>query len=89
MKRAISIIGAAITTLLFTGLTPAFARPLDEPEIGGRFSGVPSLPAQSAGGTNKWIVGLIVAAGVLALAAGLVGTVRLYRSRTHTAVAGA
>jgi hypothetical protein len=88
MKRAIGTIGAAITTLLFTGLTPAFARQLDEPEIGGHFP-VPSVPAQSAGGTSKWIIGLIVAAGVVALTAALFGSVRLYRSRTHTVAAGA
>ena len=81
ITRKIASVAAAVSALFVGGVTQAWARPIDEPEIGGHFSGVPSLPAQSAGGGKGWLIGLIVAVGVLALAAGLAGTVRLVRSR--------
>lgn len=89
MKRALGTIGAAITTFLFSGMIPAWARPLDEPEIGGPFPAVPAVQTQASGGTSAWIIGLIVAAAVVVLTVALIGTVRLYRNRTHAVPAGA
>jgi hypothetical protein len=88
MKRALGTIGAAITTFLFSGTIPAWARPLDEPEIGGPFPAAPAVQTQ-ASGTSAWIIGLIVAAAVVVLTVALIGTVRLYRSRSHAVPAGA
>lgn len=86
-RRTASIVGATVSMLLMSGPI-AYARQLDDPEISGPFPAGP-VQAEAVGGSNAWIIGLIVAAGVLALAAGLIGTVRLYRSRTHTVTAGA
>lgn len=85
-RRIASIVGATVSMLLMSGPITAYARPLDKPEISGP---IPTAPVQVVGGSNAWLIALIVAAGVLALAAGLVGTVRLYRSRSHTVAAGA
>jgi hypothetical protein len=87
-RRIASIVGATVSMLLMSGPI-AYARQLDEVEITGPFPAAPPVQAEAVGGSNAWIIALIVAAGVLALTAGLIGTVRLYRSRTRTVAAGA
>ena len=86
-RRIASIVGTVVSMLSMGGMTQAWARPLDEAEITGP---IPAAPVEAvSAGSNAWLIGLIVAVGVLALAAGFIGTVRLYRSRTHTVAAGA
>jgi hypothetical protein len=86
IKRRIGIIVTAlVSTLLVSGTIQAFAYPLDHDGSSGP---VAPVSAGATGGGNSWIIALIVVAGVAALTAALIGTVRLYRSRARTVAAG-
>ena len=84
-RRIVIVVSALVSTLLVSGSVPAFAYRL---EHDGSSGPVAPVSSGATSGGNSWIIALIVVAGVAALTAALIGTVRLYRSRARTVAAG-
>jgi hypothetical protein len=87
-RRVITTVSALVATLLVSGTVSALAYPLDhDGSSGPALPAAPRVVAEASGG-NSWVIALIVAAAVVALAAALIGTVRIHRIRTREVVAG-
>jgi hypothetical protein len=84
IKRSITVVIATVSMLLIGGSITAFAAPLNHDGFSGP---APAAPTVTTATGNAWIVAMIVALGVIALSLALIGTVRLYRSRTRAVAA--
>jgi hypothetical protein len=86
-RRVVATVSAMVATL-FAGSIPAFAYRLDDDSVARPAKAVPGLVAETARSGNSWAIALIVAIGVVAVAAALIGTVRIHRVRTRAVAAG-
>jgi hypothetical protein len=88
-QRVITIVSATVSIFLLSGSITAFAHRLDDDSFRGPVPAAPAVSADSVGGGNGWIIALIVVAGVVALSAALIGTVRIHRTRSRGVAAPA
>jgi hypothetical protein len=87
-RRVVTVVSALVSMLIISGSITAFARPLDRDGLSGPVPAAHPISAGAVGGDNFWIITLIVVAGVVALSAASIGTVRIYRSRARAVAAG-
>ena len=88
-RRGVTVVSALVSLLLMSGSIPAFARRLDDDSVTGPIPAAHPVSANAAGGVGSWIVLLIVVIGIVAVAAALIGTVRIYRTRARAVGVGA
>lgn len=86
-RRVIATVSATVAAL-FASSIPAWAYRLDDDSVTHPVTKAPGLVAETSGSGSTWAITLIVAIGVVAVAAALIGTVRIHRIRTRAVAAG-